>query len=242
MRSRTPKQFLILGGLPVLVHTLRAIETVDLVTTIVLVVPPSELEYCREAIIAPYGLKKVRHIVAGGAERQDSVRIGLAAADLEAEVVVVHDAVRPFLTAEMLIRVVTAAERHGAAIAAIPMRDTVKKVGADGLIAETVDRAALWLAQTPQAFRRSLLEEAHAHALRQGLRATDDAQLVEQLGFRVAIVEGSLENIKITCPEDLVMGEALLAARQRRHESGGERDTPEHLGTEASWNLLARGA
>jgi len=235
MGSPTPKQFLTLRGLPVLVHTLRAIEAAQAVSVIVLVAPPSDLDYCRQEIVERHGLTKVLRVVPGGAERQDSVRLGLAAAGPEAEIVVVHDAVRPFLTAEMLARVVTAAEQHGAAIVAMPMRDTVKRVGADGLIEETVDRRPLWLAQTPQAFRRSLLEDAHAHALRQGFRATDDAQLVERLGYRVAIVEGSAENIKITRPEDLAMGEAILAARkQPGHESARPWRRPEDAEAEAS--------
>lgn len=216
MGSHTPKQFLALCGLPVLVHTLRAIEAAETVSAVVLAVPPGDLDYCQREIVEQHGFKKVVQVVAGGAERQDSVRLGLAAADREAEIIVVHDAVRPFLTAEMLARVVGAAEKHGAAIVAIPMRDTVKRVGADGLIEETVDRTSLWLAQTPQAFTRSLLEEAHEKALRNGLRATDDAQLIERLGHRVAIVEGSTDNIKITRPEDLAIGEAILAAREKR--------------------------
>lgn len=213
MGSRTPKQFLALRGLPVLVHTLRVFEAAEIVSAIILAAPAAEMDYCRRELVEPYGLKKVVQIVAGGAERQDSVRLGLAAVDREAEIVVVHDAVRPFLTLEMLAQVVEAAETHGAAIVAIPMRDTVKRVGADGLIEATVDRGALWLAQTPQAFVRELLEEAHAQAARTGFRATDDAQLVERLGHRVAIVEGSTDNIKITRPEDLAIGEAILASR-----------------------------
>lgn len=215
MGSHTPKQFLTLRGLPVLAHTLRAIEAAEAVSAVVLAAPPADLEYCRQDIVEQYGLKKVVKVVAGGAERQDSVRLGLAAVGREAEIVVVHDAVRPFLTADMLARVVAAAEQHGAAIVAIPMRDTVKRVGADGLIEETVDRKPLWLAQTPQAFARNLLEEAHSQAAASGFRATDDAQLVERLGHRVAIVEGSTDNIKITRPEDLMIGEAILASRKK---------------------------
>ncbi len=215
MGSATPKQFLILGGLPLLAHSLRTLEASESVSSIVLAAPQADLDYCTRDIVERYGFKKVRHIVAGGAERQDSVRLGLAAIGSEADIVLVHDAVRPFLTPEMITQVVAAAVKHGAAIVAIPMRDTVKRVGADGLIEETVDRKPLWLAQTPQAFKRALLEEAHEKALRNGMRATDDAQLVERLGHRVAIVEGSTDNVKVTRPEDLAMGESILAARQQ---------------------------
>ncbi len=216
MGTQTPKQYLMLGGLPLLVHSLRVLEASDAISAVVLATPQADLDYCRQDIVGRYGFKKVRQVVAGGAERQDSVRLGLAAAGSEAEIVLVHDAVRPFLTTSMIAEVVDAAAKHGAAIVAIPMRDTVKRAGLDGLIEETVDRKPLWLAQTPQAFKRTLLEEAHAIALRDGFRATDDSQLIEHLGHRVAIVEGSTDNIKVTRPEDLAMGESILAARAKR--------------------------
>lgn len=216
MGGKTPKQFLSLGGLPLLVHSLRVLEDSTAVSAVVLAVPEADLDYCKRDIVGQFGFKKVRQIVAGGAERQDSVRAGLAAVGGDAAIVLVHDAVRPFLTVNMVAQVVEAAAKHGAAIVAIPMRDTVKRAGPDGLIMETVDRKPLWLAQTPQAFKRTLLEEAHARALQNGVRATDDAQLVEQLGHRVAIVEGSTDNIKVTRPEDLAMGESILASRKAR--------------------------
>lgn len=127
--------------------------------------------------------------------------------------VLVHDAVRPFLTEDMIRRVVAAAVEHGAAIIALPMRDTVKYVGAGGVIERTVDRRPLWLAQTPQAFRRDWLEEGHHKAFLAGVQATDDAHLVELIGKPVVVVEGSGENIKVTRPEDLVIGEAILSSR-----------------------------
>jgi 2-C-methyl-D-erythritol 4-phosphate cytidylyltransferase len=116
----------------------------------------------------------------------------------------------------MVRDVIEQAAKHGAAIVAIPMRDTVKQVGADGTVERTVDRRHLWLAQTPQAFRRDWLEEAHRKAQLEGIGATDDAHLVELLGRRVAVVEGSGENIKVTRPEDMVIGEAILAARRAK--------------------------
>jgi len=216
MGHATPKQFLALGGLPLLVHSLRTLDASDAIAAIVLAVPPSEMDYCRLEIVSRYGFKKVQQVVAGGEERQDSVRLGLAAVGAEADIVVVHDAVRPFITADMIARVVAAAATHGAAIVAVPMRDTVKRVGADGLIEATVDRKPLWLAQTPQAARRALLQDAHRKAQQDGFRGTDEAQLIERMGHRVAIVEGSTENIKVTRPEDLAMGELILASREKR--------------------------
>jgi len=216
MGSHVPKQFLTLGGQPVLVHALRTLEAADPIDGIILAVPEAEREFCLTEIVSRQGFKKVTKIVSGGDQRQDSVRQALFAVSEETTLVLVHDAVRPFLTQVMIRLVIEQATKHGAAMVAIPMRDTVKQVGPDGLIERTVDRRNLWLAQTPQAFRRKLLQEAHQKAERDGFHATDDAQLVERLGHRVAIVQGSTENIKITRPEDLAIGEAILAARQGR--------------------------
>ncbi len=216
MGGDVPKQFVTLGGLPILVHSLLALEGADSVAGIVLVVPAADREHCQREIVTRHGFTKVTRIVAGGPERQDSVRLGLESIREEADLILVHDAVRPFLTADMIARVLARAAEWGAAVVAIPMRDTVKQAGEDGLVARTVDRRGLWLAQTPQAFRIEVLREAHRKAHLEGYRATDDAQLVEWLGRPVALVEGSGENIKITRPEDLAIGEAILAARKRR--------------------------
>jgi 2-C-methyl-D-erythritol 4-phosphate cytidylyltransferase len=215
MGGATPKQYLNLGGLPILVHSLRALEQSPVVTQIVMVAPSADRAYCLDDIVAPHHFRKVTHVIAGGDHRQDSVRHGLEALGSDVEIVLVHDAVRPFLTTTMIEQVVDAAAKHGAAIIAIPMKDTVKRVGADALIEATVDRGQLWLAQTPQAFQRALLHSAHQQAQAASYRATDDAQLMEWLGHRVAVVEGSGENIKITRPEDLTIGEAILSARER---------------------------
>jgi 2-C-methyl-D-erythritol 4-phosphate cytidylyltransferase len=219
MGSQIPKQFLTLGGLPVLVHTLRALEASDAIADIILAVPETDREFCLRDVITPHRFTKVRKIVAGGAQRQDSVRHGLDAVDEGTDVVLVHDAVRPFLTQNMIGQVIDAAVKHGAAVVAVPVGDTVKQVGADGLIDCTVDRGRLWLAQTPQAFRLALFQEAHRKAVIDGIQGTDDTQLVERLGHRVAVVEGDGENIKITRPEDFIIGEAILAARRdKQHE------------------------
>lgn len=214
MGSNTPKQFLSLGGLPIIVYSLQVFEQSESIAEVVLAVPEADREFCLKEIVTRHGLTKVRRIVAGGEQRQDSVRHGLTAVDETVDLVLVHDAVRPFVTPDMVGRVVQRAGEYGAAVVAIPMRDTVKRMGADGLVEGTVDRGGLWLAQTPQVFRRELLQEAHQKALVDGFQATDDAQLVERLGHRVAVVEGSGENIKITRPEDLAIGEAILAARR----------------------------
>jgi len=216
MGSGIPKQFLTIGGVPILVHSLRVLEAAASVVEVILAVSEGDREYCLRDIVSPHGFTKVKKVVPGGEHRQDSVRHGLEAITDDTEVVLVHDAVRPFLTADMVEQVIARAAQYGAAVVAIPMRDTVKQAGSDGLIESTVDRNGLWLAQTPQAFRLALLREAHRKALLESVHATDDAQLVERLGHRVAVVEGSGQNIKITRPEDLALGEAILAARSRR--------------------------
>ena len=215
MGGSIPKQFLALGGEPLIIQSLLALQTATVVDQIILAVPSADIDYCKCEIVTKHRFTKVTKVVAGGAERQDSVRHALAEVPSDTEIVLVHDAVRPFLTQGMIDEVVAAARKHGAAIVALPMRDTVKQVRPDGMIERTVDRAPLWLAQTPQAFRRDWIEEAHRKAHAEGVRATDDAFLVEWLGQAVAVVEGSGENIKVTRPEDLVIGEAILASRMK---------------------------
>jgi 2-C-methyl-D-erythritol 4-phosphate cytidylyltransferase len=207
------KQFLEFAGLPLLVHSLRVLQSSPVIDQIVLAVPEADLSYCRSEIVETYGFSKVVNVVAGGQERQDSVRRALAVVDERIDIVVIHDAVRPCVTDTMLRQVVEAAMADGAAIIALPMRDTVKQVGGNRFIERTIDRKPLWLAQTPQAFRRDWLQEAHRKAHAEGLVATDDAYLLEWMGRPVRVVEGSGENIKVTRPEDLAIGEAILASR-----------------------------
>lgn len=214
MGGPVPKQFLSLGGQPLLVHSLRVLQASAVIEEIILAVPQADMDYCLKQVITPHRFTKVTKVVPGGHERQDSVRHALEAVREEAEVVVIHDAVRPFLTARMVEEVVAAARAKGAAIIALPMKETVKQVGADHVIERTIDRRPLWLAQTPQAFRRDWLLAAHRKAYAEGVHATDDAYLVEWAGHPVSVVEGSGENMKVTRPEDLVIAEAIWAARQ----------------------------
>jgi len=216
MGSDVPKQFLSLGGIPLLIHALRVFDAATGISEIIVVVPEEDRDHCRHEVLPPYHLKKLTQVVGGGPRRQDSVYNGFRAADPHSSIILVHDAVRPFLTVSLVNSVVESAEKHGAAIVAIPMRDTVKRVTSNQIIEKTLDREGLWLAQTPQAFRKALLEEAHHRGQSTGCEATDDAFLVEQLGHPVAIVTGSSDNIKITRPEDLLMGEAILNAKMGR--------------------------
>ena len=210
MRSATPKQLLDLLGLPVVIWAIRAFDDSPLIQSIVVVRPGDDLAV--EQVIGQYGFRKIHSIVAGGPERQASVLAGLKALPESCDYVAVHDGVRPAVTAELIERVVEAALQHGNAIAATPVRDTVKSVR-DGRIVGTPDRATLWQAQTPQVFARHVLARAHELASQRGLLATDDAALVEQMGITVAVVCGSEENIKVTSPLDLVLAREILSSR-----------------------------
>lgn len=210
--SSLPKAFVPIAGRPLLLHALAGLARVPELDRVVPVVPAAEMG--RMAALGPAlaAWPRVAPAVAGGAERQDSMRAGLAALPEEVTVVAVHDAARPFVRAEDVARVVAAARREGAALLAVPVVDTIKRVR-DGHVVETPDRSECWAAQTPQAFRVDWLREAVERAAREGFVATDDAQLVERLGRPVAVVPGDPDNFKITRPDDLARAEALLAAR-----------------------------
>jgi len=203
----TPKAFVRVAGMTLLARALRTLRSIDAIEEAVLAVPPG-METSGRAEVNAAGLEIPVKITSGGAERQDSVRIALAFTSAEAEIVVVHDAARPFATPAMYSECIATAARVGAAIAAIPVADTLKRV--DGRsIQSTLTRSGLWQAQTPQAFNRALLIEAHARASRDGTLATDDSDLVERLGARVEVVEGSPLNLKITTPDDLAIAESI---------------------------------
>jgi len=209
-----PKQFLPLGGIPLLAHALRALAVPGVVDDLVVAVPPGAEGRCRAEVVAPLALPVPVALVAGGAERQASVRAALDRVEAGADLVLVHDGVRPFVPRRDLEAVVAAARAHGAAILALPMRDPLKRAGPDGptpLVVQTIPRHGLWAALTPQAFRRELLARAHGVAAADGVLATDDAALVERLGHPVALVPGWPGNIKVTALEDLALAEALLA-------------------------------
>ena len=213
MGARRPKQYLGLGGAPLLVHTLRALARAVCVTGLVVAVPAARVEATRR-LLGRHRVPRHCEVVAGGTERQESVWLGLQAVG-DAEWVLVHDAVRPFITAALVARVLAAAGATGAATCGLPVRETVKRAREDGTAEATLDRTGLWLVQTPQAFRRDLLWEAHEKARRDGFAGTDDAVLVERLGGRVALVPGLPQNLKVTTREDLTMARRWMARSGR---------------------------
>ncbi|MBI1845961.1 MAG: 2-C-methyl-D-erythritol 4-phosphate cytidylyltransferase, partial [Candidatus Rokubacteria bacterium] len=211
---RTPKQFLSVAGTPILVTTVQHFTRHPGVDAVVVAVPAAHLDRARR-LLAPLGRRVRITVVAGGASRQESVRRGLEAVPRAGGVIVVHDAVRPFITRALVDAVVAAAAADGAAVCALPVTETVKRVR-DGRVETTVDRADLWAAQTPQAFRAAILREAHEKAWRDGVTATDDAMLVERLGHPVRVVRGLETNLKITTPADLRRARAAPASMRSR--------------------------
>jgi 2-C-methyl-D-erythritol 4-phosphate cytidylyltransferase len=204
-----PKAFVPLGGRSLLYYSLRAIATLDAIGEAIVTVPAG-MEPRARAEVERAGLEIPVKLVAGGAERQDSVRIALAITNAESEVVLIHDAARPLATPAMFAACLEAVRRADGAIAAIAVADTLKRTD-DRTITATVARAGLWQAQTPQAFRRVMLIKAHDRAVRERWAATDDAELIERCGGRVEVVESSATNFKITTPADLEIAEALVA-------------------------------
>jgi 2-C-methyl-D-erythritol 4-phosphate cytidylyltransferase len=206
-----PKAFVPLGGRTMLAWSIATIAKLNEVAELIITVPSGMEAAARRETTAAAVAIPVK-ITPGGAERQDSVRIALALTSAESEMVVVHDAARPLASAELFARCLDGAARVGGAIAAIPVADTLKRVNGAAIV-ETVARAGLWQAQTPQAFRRALLIEAHRRAQHEQTAATDDADLVERAGGSVEVVESDGPNLKITTPSDLAMAESIIAGR-----------------------------
>lgn len=210
-----PKQFYLLAGIPVLVHTLRAFQHSPLVNEIIVVTPALYLE-TTDRLVKSHGLTKVSGIVPGGRERQDSVRAGLDRLPDSTRLVLVHDAARPLVSRRIIEECINAALENRAAIAALPVNDTVKEADEDGFIAKTVDRSRLWQAQTPQVMEPQLLKEAMRKAEENSFQATDEASLLKLAGIGVKLVEGSAANIKLTGPEDLFLAEALIMRQKEK--------------------------
>ena len=209
MASDRPKQFLRLAGIPIIFHTLKPFEQCDSIQEVIVVLPAEE-SAAFLALAGKQGLRKLSRVVPGGTTRADSVKRGLLAIrSATAGIVAVHDGVRPFVTVEEIDSVVAAAESDGAAILVAPVTDTIKHVNSDSVVT-TLERRELRRALTPQCFRYALLKKAFDQADVNDPSFTDESAMVEKLGARVTIVEGSSRNIKITNPQDLLIAETLL--------------------------------
>lgn len=220
MESKVQKQYLLLQGKPVLYYSLKALEE-SRVDDVVLVVPSGEEEYCQREIVERFGFSKVSKIIAGGAERYHSVIKGLSAVT-KVDYVLIHDGARPFLSNDIIERSIEGAEKSSACVVGMPVKDTIKIADADGNIEITPDRTRVWQIQTPQAFKYSLIKKAYSLLEKQenagetsGLSITDDAMVVEHfMNYKVKLVKGSYQNIKITTPEDMMIAEAFLGIKQ----------------------------
>lgn len=213
MGGSLPKQYLDLHGLPVLARTLMVFRDHPLINQIVITVPPGSESFCRQNVILHAKGEKPIEIVVGGDTRQHSVFNGLRSLE-NTDVVAIHDGVRPLVEPDVISETIRAARDCGAALAAVRIKETVKRQAAGGRL-ETIPRTDLWLAHTPQTFQTSLVIEAHRRAAAEGYEGTDDAELVERMGYPVELVEDCEDNIKITVPQDLDLARMLFARTLR---------------------------
>lgn len=217
MRSNIKKQYMEINGKPLIYYAIKAFED-SFTDEVVLVVSPGDIDYCKAEIVDKYGFSKVKRIVEGGAERYDSVRLGLHAISEDTDYVMIHDGARPFVTEDIMQRSVDAAQECRACVVGMPVKDTIKVSDENGFAKATPDRKTLWMIQTPQTFEYSLirklydkLEEDKEEIKAKGINITDDAMVVETFSdVLVKLVEGSYNNIKVTTPEDIGIAQAIL--------------------------------
>ena len=210
MNTSVQKQYLVMEGKPILSYSLQVFEE-SFVDEVILVVEEGWQEYCREQIVEKYGFCKVKNIISGGKERYDSVFCGLQVIDT-CDYVYIHDGARPFVTQEILERARDKVYTTKSCVVGMPVKDTIKIADSDGYVESTPPRERMWQIQTPQVFSFPIIKEAYTKLMEQSVSGvTDDAMVVEtMLGQKVSLVEGSYENIKITTPEDLLMGKAII--------------------------------
>jgi len=211
-----PKQYIEILGRPIICHTLDVFFQFRDIEHIIIVVPSDHLNSFKDDIIEKFGYPSNWKVACGGAHRQDSVRNGFSLVPKDSDVVLVHDGVRPFVTKELIKKTIDTAFDAGAAVVAVPLKETIKKVGDDMFICETVDRGGLWSAQTPQAFRYEILKSAIDAAFRDNFYGTDEASIVERIGVKIKIVEGDSKNIKITTPDDIALAKAIVGLKYEK--------------------------
>lgn len=216
MQSDVAKQYLMLCGKPVLYYALKAFED-SVVDEVILVTSADEIAYCKEEIVKKYGFAKVTKIIAGGKERYHSVHAGLSAMS-QCDYALIHDGARPFVTPEMVERILEELQKHDAVVVGMPCKDTIKIVDAENFVQNTPNRNLVWQVQTPQSFQYSLIKTAYDTLIEKenelkekNINITDDAMVVEYfMGKRVKMLEGSYQNMKITTPEDLLIANSFL--------------------------------
>jgi 2-C-methyl-D-erythritol 4-phosphate cytidylyltransferase len=213
MGKAMAKQFLLLGDMPMLAHTLLAFQRASEIDEVIPILSQEDMETCLRDVIERYHITKVKTLVVGGKERQDSVSHGLQKLEKDASIVLVHDGVRPFVTPGMIKETVDLARKGECVTVGVPIKDTIKEVDAKGIVRHTLERSKLWAIQTPQAFPLKVLMRAYEESHKHKIYGTDDATLVERAGGTVRVIMGSYENIKITTPEDLILAEEILKRR-----------------------------
>jgi 2-C-methyl-D-erythritol 4-phosphate cytidylyltransferase len=211
MGGSTPKSYLPLCGRPMILRTLDRVFAAKKITKVVVVVAPNEIARSQSLLSQDGRIgSRAWQLQGGGVTRQESVRRGLETLAQDVDFVAIHDGARPFVSSEFIDRCIEVAQEKGAVVPGLPARNTIKHVGADGYVQSTPQRSALWEIQTPQVFRRELIQAAHDRAHRERFEATDDAMLVEHMGGAVYVLEGDKLNFKITLPEDVWLAEALI--------------------------------
>lgn len=214
MRSSMKKQYMLLQGKPLMYYALRTFQDSE-VDEIVCVVAPGDEEYVAETIIKKEGLNKVCAVVAGGKERYHSVYQGLSCLT-DCDIVLIHDGARPFLSRKLIEENVAAARESGACITAVPVKDTIKVISADGMVADTPDRRMLWQVQTPQSFDFKRIKAAYDRILQEDCDGiTDDSMVAEHAGIPVRVIMGDYDNIKVTTPEDMAVAAEILRKHQK---------------------------
>ncbi|NLK44353.1 MAG: 2-C-methyl-D-erythritol 4-phosphate cytidylyltransferase [Tissierellia bacterium] len=215
MGSKINKQFIAIGGKPILAHTIEKFERSRYIDEIILVAKEEEIDYCRKEIVRKYKFNKVTNIIRGGKERQDSVYNGILALNEKSDIVLTHDGARPFVKLENIEDGIKGVVKHGACVIGVPVTDTIKVVGEENNINNTPQRSLLWAAQTPQCFFKDILIKGYEKAISDGFLGTDDSSIVERIGYDVKMIKGSYENIKITTPEDIVLAESLIKEKDK---------------------------
>jgi len=203
------KQYINVGGIPILARTLNVFDALNCIDEIVLVVHCDDILYCREKIIGKNTYRKIKSVVTGRETRQDSVFNGLKEVSQNSDIVLIHDGARPFVDEESIVRCIEAAKQYGVATVAVPVKDTIKSADSEGFVHSTLDRSVLWSIQTPQAFRYIIIMDSHKQARKDGFIGTDDTVLAERLGNKTKLVMGNYNNIKITTKEDLIFAESI---------------------------------
>jgi len=213
MSGKMSKQLIPLRGKPVIAHTINEFEKSSRISEVILVVNRGVIDYYKQNVVEKYNFKKIRKVVGGGINRQDSVYNGLLALSPYIEIVSIHDGARPLVTTELIDKTIELLGDKSGIVVAVPAQDTVKIVGEDGIVVETPKRSLLWAVQTPQVFPFKLIKEAIERANEEGFVGTDDASLLERLGYKIHIVLGMKENMKITTPIDLTIAEVIMNER-----------------------------